>query len=130
MTNFEVFKRQSVPITKEPMVTIQKRGNISLNQAALVALGEPESVELLFDKEERLIGFRSVDSATPHAYHVRRQSNSRSVLIAGRAFTQYFDIDTDVARRYSATVQGDILVVDLNGEHTVVTGPRDRGGTT
>ncbi|MFC3297821.1 hypothetical protein ACFOD2_16695 [Clavibacter michiganensis subsp. insidiosus] len=39
-------------------MTIQKRGLMSINRAAYEAIGKPEGVELLWDPERKLIGFR------------------------------------------------------------------------
>ena len=49
---FETFTRRMVPLVKKPTVTIQKRGTLSFNKAAQVALGEPEAVELLYYKKK------------------------------------------------------------------------------
>jgi hypothetical protein len=122
---FEVFDKRAAVATKNPMVTIQKGGAFSLNKAAYELMGSPETVELLFDPEERLIGFRPVDSASPRAYPVRPQGkNAATFMIAGRAFTKHYELDTDVARRYSTQLQDDMLVLDLKSESIDVTGPR------
>ncbi len=122
---FEVFDRKAATASKNPMVSIQKQGSFSLNKAAYQLLGEPETVELLFDSEEQRIGFRPVSPNSPRAYPVRPQGKSAATfMIAGQAFTKYYDIDTSVARRYSVEMQDGILVIDLKSESTVVTGPR------
>ncbi len=126
MPNFEVFTRRATPVGKGPLVTIQKKGTISLNQEAFGALQEPETVELLFDRDERVIGIRPVDPVVTHAYRPRKQGRSASYIIAGKAFTQYFDIPTDTARRYRAEAVDGVLTVDLKEEGVVVTGPRSK----
>jgi hypothetical protein len=122
---FEVFDRKAATASKNPMISIQKQGSFSLNRAAYKLLGEPEHVELLYDPEEKLIGFREVSDNSPRAYPVRPQGESAATLmIAGQAFTKYYGIDTSLARRYSVEMVDNILVLDLKGESTVVTGPR------
>jgi hypothetical protein len=111
--NFEVFDKRSVPISNDPMVTVQSKGPISLNQAAYHALGKPSFVELLYDPEEKIIGFRAVDGTPPHAYPLRRQGRSNTFLIAGHAFMKYYGINNDVSRRYVAQTFDDVLGVDL-----------------
>jgi hypothetical protein len=127
MTGFEVFKKRGTPVIKEPTVTVQKNGSIALNRPAYGALGEPTAIELLFDREERIIGMRGVSRKTGHSYPVRNtESNPGQYLISGVAFTKYYEIKTDVSRRYPAHVNEDgILCVDLKGPVTEITGNRN-----
>jgi hypothetical protein len=46
--------------------------------------------------------------------------------VSGSAFTKYFDIETDIARRYPAEVVDGVLVVDLKQPGTDATGVRAR----
>ncbi len=124
MPNFEVFKKTSIPITTKPAVTIQRRGNMSLNEPAYEALGKPAAVQLLYDRDEGFIAFRPVDPDTPHAVPLRAQQRGTNRTVAGTAFTKYVGIDTSTARRYSAQMMGDVLAVDLKQEAVDVTGPR------
>ncbi len=125
---FEVFDKRAATATKSPMATIQKRGMFSINRAAYQALGEPESVELLYDPEEKLIGFRPVSPTSPRAFPVRAQgANDSTFMIAGRAFTQNYGLDTEVARRYAVEMKDGILVLDLKSDSVDVTGPRAAG---
>jgi hypothetical protein len=125
MANFETFTKRLVPLGKRPFVTIQKRGTISMNKAAFVALGEPDTVELLFDSDERIVGLRGVAHLAEHAYPVRGVGGDpTSYLVAGTAFTKHYGIDTTNSRRWPAELVDDILRVDLKVEGTVVTSNR------
>lgn len=124
MPHFEVFERHSVPVSRVPMITVQRKGTLSLNAAAFEALESPEAVQLLYDPVERVIGFRKIDPSDPTAYRIRRQPNARSYVVAGQAFTQHYGINTDVARRYAAKMFDKVLGVDLKGESIEVRGPR------
>src|SRR5215212_376396 len=108
MSDFEVFMGRTAPMPREAALTIYPRGLFSVNRAACNALGDPEAVELLFDRTERLIGLRGVSARVPHAYPVRTQAASSSVLVSGRAFARHYGISTDVARRYPAKMIGDV----------------------
>lgn len=124
---FEVFDRRLKPLAKAPVVTILKRGVMSLNRAAHALIGEAETVELLFDREEKIVGIRPVGDDVPHGYPVRPQAQGKTtgpVLIAGTAFTQYYDIDTTASRRWTPTMQGDVLCLDLKEPGTPVVGNR------
>ena len=111
---FEVFMGRASPIPRDAALTIHPRGLFSVNRAAHMALGEPEAVEFLYDRAERVIGLRGVSPQVPHAYAVRPQATSSSVLVSGRAFTRHYGIPVDVARRYPARIIGDVLAVDVN----------------
>lgn len=128
MPHFEVFNRRAAPVTTQPLVTIQKRGTMSFNRAAFEALGEPEAVELLFDRQERIVGFRPVGGDVPHAYRPRKQGRTYNYLVAGQAFTQHYGIETDTARRYPAAMLDGVLIVDLKADSVVATGPRAKDG--
>ncbi len=122
MPNFEVFTKRLSPRVKEPYVTIQKRGTMSMNRASHELLGEPEAVELLFDASAQVVGMRAVDPSAKHAYPLRGSGKSKSsFLLSGRAFAMHYGLDTEMARRYPAVFRDGVLQVDLKGEsHEVV----------
>lgn len=127
MPQFEVFSKRLSPKVTEPYVTIQKRGTMSINRASYELLGNPEAVELLFDASQRIVGMRSSDVSANHAYPLRASGKSKSsFMLSGRAFTQYYEINTDVARRYSAVFEDEILQVDLKGEFLEVVSNRNK----
>ena len=123
---FEVFDKRMAPLAKAPSVTIQKRGIFSINKAAHKLIGEPESVELLFDKDAEVIAMRRSNES--HAYVIRPQTarDAGQVILSATAFTQYFDIDTSVSRRFKPYVEGDMLCIDLRGPSTEVRGNRTK----
>ena len=111
---FETFTRQRKS-DRQPYVTMQKKGVISLNKAAFDALGQPDSVELLYDSESRLVGLRKVDSSIDHAYQVRAPvENHATWLVSGAAFVSYYEIDNSESIRRPARLEEDLLVIDLN----------------
>jgi hypothetical protein len=124
MPKWTTFDRRSRPIADEAYVTIQRRGTFSFNQTARTAIGNPEAVELLYDVDERLIGFRPVDPSNPRAYRLRKQGHANNWILGGQAFTKTFRINTDTAKRYLATVDDGVLVVDLKQPGSDATGVR------
>src|SRR4051812_23771389 len=107
---FEVFNKRFAPLQKAPAVTIQKRGIISLNQAAHAMIGSPKIVELLYDRDEKIVGIRPSSEDVPHAYAFRPQGGAAKgenapMVVAGTAFVQYYEIDVSVSRRWTPTVQ-------------------------
>lgn len=126
MPDFEVFTKRLVPLKKTPLVTIQKRGTISLNKSAYSALGEPEAVELLYDRDERIVGLRAAESSLEHAYPVRSATGRGSgpYIISAIAFTKFYDIDTEQSLRWRAHLVEDVLCIDLDSTGTPVTSNR------
>ncbi len=127
MRNFEPFTGRAAPVITEPTVTIQAKGTFGVNRAAAAALGNPERVELLFDRTARVIGLRPADGSVRHAYPLRKQQRSNTYVLAAMAFAQAHGIPTDRARRFPAVMEDGILVIDLNGPSTEVTSNRDQG---
>ena len=94
---------------------MQKKGVISLNKAAFDALEQPDSVELLYDSESRLVALRKVDSSVEHAYQVRAPvENHATWLVSGAAFVSYYEIDNSESIRRPARREADLLIIDLN----------------
>lgn len=116
MPNWEVYSRQGRNASSEPLVSIQRTGSLALNKAAYDAIGKPEAVQLLFDRQEQLIGLRPAARGDENAYVVRRQERSSTHLVAARTFTNYYDIDTSATRRYQTEMYDDVLGVHLQQE--------------
>src|SRR5262245_16891594 len=111
---FETFKRNSMVSLDKPAVTIQKRGALSFNAAAYEALENPKHVVLLYDRDNELMGIQKASASTPHAYVVRGVGNNRAThVVSGKAFLNYYGISREVARRWTAKMEDDVLVVDL-----------------
>jgi hypothetical protein len=116
-----------IPLVKQPTVTLQKRGTLSFNKAAHVAMGSPEAVELLYDRTRKIIGIRPVAPEVEHAYPMRSQGNKDDgpYIVSGAAFTKYYGINTDEARRWSVVIDDGVLLIDLSAAGTVVTSNRN-----
>ena len=124
---FVEFDKRAASASKAPFVTLQRKGPLSLNQAAYELVGRPEAVTLLYDEDEKLIGVKPASISQPRALPVRAQGeDANTYVIAGQAFCKHFGIDTSTARRYAVEMRDDLLVVDLKSDSTDVTGPRAR----
>ena len=126
---WKTFDKRSATASTSPFVTLQKNnGPISMNKAAHELIGGPEAVELMYDPERELVGFKPVPLKSPKAFPVRPQGkNAATLMVAGQAFTKFFNIDTSVARRYPVEVGDDgVLIVDLNGESIEVVSNRNK----
>ena len=122
MPTFEVFDPQEAPRVKQPLVSLQRKGTFTLNRAAYLALGEPAAVELLYDADERMIGFRSADPTKRTAYAVRTTDPAGSYAVAGLAFVKHYEIDTTAARRWPARIEDGVLCMRLDDPAAQVVG--------
>lgn len=127
MPHFETFKKSLVPLSHHPHLTVQKRGTITINQAAYVALGSPEAVELLYDRDEHILGLRTVAPDVPHASFVRLSSTKSAngpYVISAMAFIKFYGIDNTESRRWPATMDHKILCVQLTSQSQTVSKER------
>lgn len=127
--NFEEFTLRNTPISNKVMrVSLHKKGNFSLNKAAYEALGSPQAVTLLFDREKKVVGFKPVEPEVRHAYRVRSQNNSQSYLIGAISFCKYYDIDASKTRMFEPELSDGLLVLELDKAINVAQrAPRQNG---
>jgi hypothetical protein len=116
MHNWELYERgNSRRRSDEPLVTIQRRGQISFNPAAMRALGEPEAVIFLIDKNERLLGFRAsgITKKTGRRKAVEPGALVRppGATVAAIPVLKHMEVDLGVSRRYR--------LVELDGTHCI-----------
>ena len=111
---FEVFTKRMARTRSKPYVTIQKKGIVAFNHAAYAALGEPKAIMFMFDRGNRVVGFKAADPSAEHAYPVRANTKGTSHLVSGTLFTRHYGIPTDVARRWLGRAGDDgLLTIDL-----------------
>lgn len=106
MTKLLAFTRGERSPAAEAIVTIQKGGVFSLNEAAvrlLVPAGDPAEVRVGFRYSEdgKIAGLERVPPGDD-TYPLRKLSGSRSYLVSGRAFVRHLGLDLTKARRYHA----------------------------
>lgn len=111
---FEVYSKSSAAAQGAAIISIQQRGVISLNRAAFAALGEPGAVELLYDRERRLMGLRSSNLKAQNAQRVRTNSKGSTYLVSAASFMSHYDIPMTEAHRWIAQMEGDVVFIDLN----------------
>lgn len=113
MENFEKFRRSNITSGPEPMVSIHLRGIMALNQQAQDALGNPDAIELFYNRKDKMIGMKGARRSSPDSYVVRHHAKHSS-QISGQSFLEFYEIPRGVrGRRYKAERNGDMLTVDL-----------------
>lgn len=120
---FEIFDKRKAPMKGAPSVTVQRRGIVSINGPAHALIGAARVVELLFDQDRKVMAIRPAERS-PRAYELREPSRSGQTILSATAFTQAFDVDTSVSRRFEPFVEDGMLCIDLNGPSTVIQGNR------
>lgn len=123
---FEVFDKRHAPMKGAPSVTVQKRGIVSINGPAHALIEKRRVVELLFDKDRKVMGLRPAEPS-PRTYELREPTNSGQTLLSATAFMDAFEINTDVSRRYEPFVEDGMLCIDFNGPSVEVHGNRTKG---
>ena len=112
---FEVFKERWVPASRsKPRVAIQRRGNMSLNRAAMDALGGPSHVVFAHNAAAGEFAIRAANDI-PYASPVRRQQNADSYLVTAKAFLGRLGLvnEDDVLVFDSVEARDGLLVVDM-----------------
>jgi hypothetical protein len=124
---FEVYERQRVAPSSEPVITIQKKGIFRLNRAAYDAVGGPEAVELLYNRDKRLIAMRKAKPGLPRAFALlTRSTHGDSWYISGRGFLRFYGIEVTRSVRRQARVENGMLVIDLNDPGVAATAGRQK----
>jgi hypothetical protein len=128
MAQFDRFIRDQVALKRDPWVTIQKRGTISLNRSAYEMVGSPDAVELLYDAENQIVGMRVGDPRDRDAMRVRSPTGKDTgpFVISAMAYLRFYQIAVDVSRRWPAYLEDDVLCVDLRTPSVSVTSNRAR----
>lgn len=121
--SFEVFDKRSAPMKGAPSVTVQRRGIVSINAPAHKLINRAQVVELLFDPARRVMALRPADPS-PRTYELRSPSKSGQTMLSATAFTQAYEIDTSVSRRYEPFEEDGMLCINFNGPSTEVRGNR------
>ncbi len=98
-------------------VSIRKGGAIALNFLAFRVIGNPEAVQLLFDRAGKQIGIKPCHAEDEHAFKVyspgRNGRADKSASIHARGFLRYYKIAyEDGARRFKARYEDGMLIVD------------------
>ncbi len=99
---------------ESPHLTIQKRGDISINNTAFEGLGRPTAVELLYDPDSLAVGMRSADPDSVTAVKLRpSKARQNANVLPGSSFVNRNGLADYAGKRYPARVVDGILVADL-----------------
>lgn len=117
---FEVYDRKnlhSIAPKLEPVGTIRSNGDLSLSPEAFELMGEPDSVELLYDPQNKIVGIRQSDEY--HAYRISRHPSGWK-LISARSMLAFYGISTAESTRYSVVLRDGMAQINLRKPIKVV----------
>ena len=97
-----------------PSLTIRRDGRLSINRVALDALDHPVFVELLFDRERRILGVRKSSSGVAHARMIGREKSAPvRGYVSVKPLLAHYGLTGALAQRGATTRYGDVLAVQL-----------------
>ena len=100
---YEIFTRK-VQYRGSPGISITKMGVLSFNKGASIILQKEavESVLLLWDKEKRMMGIRSITKKDQRSYKVRMNKRGDGAGFSAATFLKYIEYDTSETRSFLA----------------------------
>lgn len=112
---WELFERSHTSrVAKTMRVSLNERGGFALNQKVFEELKQPKTVQLFFDKINKLIGIHACEPEDEHAYDVKQQGKSKSYLIRAMSFCSNYSIKvTGTMVFVEPTIEDGYLVLDL-----------------
>lgn len=125
---FEVFDKRKAPMKGAPSVTVQRRGIVSINGPAHKMIETARVVELLFDRDRRVMALRPAEPS-PTTYELREPTKSGQTILSAIAFMDTYGIDTSVSRRYEPFCEDGMLCIDFTGPSSEVHGNRSKKKT-
>lgn len=81
-------------------VTINRFGNVLLNQRAFERLGRPEAVNLYYNPDLDSIGLESASPRLPQAFPIKAQGKAGGWRINAAPFLRHFGIQLDKTYRF------------------------------
>ena len=94
----------------QPTISIQKSGAVTWNESAHRALGQPDSVEIQFDEERKLLGLRRTGEGE-NSFRVRRLGTQNTWITSARGALRRVGLLPDSAHRRPAQRENDLLVI-------------------
>ena len=109
---------------REPRVTLNQRGDFYLNEGAVLALGDPVAVRMLFNKEEGKIGIAAAPLKTKGSYQLCTKYGRCTASRKFRAlqFCRHLGIlPINTVRFLDPKIENGVLVLNI---HSTVISPR------
>lgn len=129
MPEFEIYQRKDSYAGQKRFgntVTIQSRGQMSLSEGAFTALGSPQAVKYLIDKDEMLIGFQACKPREANSHAIRGKQH----MMSAGPLLKFLGADLGESRRYDLQVEDGLPpYIDLKAPGQAVTSNRRKAVT-
>ncbi len=110
---FEVFT-QTNPIRENgPALTLRKDGSVTINAAAYELLDRPNFVELLYARDQHILGIRTCAPTVAHARIIQRDKGDTRTSVSTRSLLKFYGIEGARGVRGTTRQYGDVLAVQL-----------------
>ncbi|MDP9439948.1 MAG: hypothetical protein M3P49_14605 [Actinomycetota bacterium] len=104
-------------------VSLLKSERFTLSTEAYLLLGEPDRVEILYQKGTKKIGFRATND--PFGSYKVVKPKTGGYQLTAVALVRQLGLDVSRSRRFEARMEGNVLVFDLDDEALSVS-PKER----
>ena len=102
-------------------VTLSPRGEFYLNQGAMMNLGYPAAVRLMFEKDERLVAIAAAPLNAKASYELRSKyaTDAPARIFRATSFCRHLGILPDRTIMFrDAKIENGVLVLDLKTRYT------------
>ena len=116
MPNFAEFTVSARKGPIAPTVTFAVRGVITFSISAIEQMGHPEAVKLLYDADERVVGFKPASKDEKNAYPLRKTTGSDKTpkAVSASAFIRHVNVTEDGnSYRWPIFMEDGIACADL-----------------
>ncbi len=129
--NWEAHFAEPGPNSRDRIrVTLNDKGRFYLNPTAMKALGEPDAVQVLYDRKQATVGLIRTPIDKPGSYRLKRKGDSspNGRVLHALSFCRKYRIQPkSVVMFTDAKVNKDgILILDLNQVATVSRKPVEK----
>jgi hypothetical protein len=102
-------------LSKEPKVTIQKQGKISINEEALEKLDNPKGLVLSYNKDLGLIGIRATHENEKKGFLVsKHKPTDKTIVINTARFLQFINYPLGELKSFTPEFKNGRLVIDVS----------------
>jgi hypothetical protein len=103
-------------------ITMNHNSVMFINTKAHETLGSPDTVELIYEDEKRVIGVLAGDPEAANTFPVSYNPKSKVRCIYAAAFCRHFDINIDRTILFTTAALDEDNVLRLDLEQTVAVG--------
>ena len=110
---FELFTGKKTRST-EPAVTILKSGSLFFNSSCFSKyLKGNKFANLLFDKDNEIIGVQPTDKNSLYSYSIRESKNRTGCAVSTKSFFETYNVDYKTTRTYRVSWDEKLKIIEI-----------------